>query len=104
MEGRRTSALHVDATCCMLQLLCLLVHVAADLQRTILGHSANMVRHLEHCKALRLAGIGEEDSRMINSRKLFSDANTLKESAVAKGLEGAIFYIGMPLPASCTAH
>lgn len=79
--------MHAATACCMLQLLCLLVHLAADSQVEMATYRARMIECREESQALRQAGVPGQDVAVLKNtavflsvKKLLDDCNTMDYS------------------------
>ena len=82
-------ALHAATACCMLQLLCLLVHMAADQQLDAATCRSTMTQCHERSKALRQAGgtvvtthVIKNNMLFLSTKELLDDGNAMREALV----------------------
>ena len=89
------TAIATGTACCMLQLLCLSVQQAVELQVHLTEHRSAMTALLAECKAMHQAGITAQDARMTSNRALFQEARQLQEASLASA-QDFVPHLGAP--------
>ena len=75
--------MHAATACCMLQLLCLLVHLAADSQVEAATYRARMIECREKSQALRQAGVSGQDVAVLKNNAVFLSVKELLDDCNA---------------------
>lgn len=75
--------MHAATACCLLQLLCLLVHLAADSQVEVATYRARMMECREKSQALRQAGVPGQDVAVLKNNAAFLSVKELLDDCNA---------------------
>lgn len=78
----------------MLQLLCLLVQLAADRQVRDISYWVSMKKHLKEGKALSQAGVAAQDERVINIKQQLLTAKQLLDDSEVMARDNLVPAIG----------
>ena len=98
----------VQPACCILQMTCMNLFLAAAAQLLYNAETAAMSGLLEDCKVLHRAKVPAQDSRMVNNRQLFQNLKDARDGCFAKHREILLPTLGACFPpqkhASSLAH